>query len=81
MNNLLGIGHLIEGVVEQDPTSGYLIIRTEQGVFDVRSALKALEGKEVRFTLVGLEDLQKLASIVEQAGGGQVAGIGKLGSG
>lgn len=79
MSNI-NLGHLIEGIVEQDPMTDRYVIRTEdaQGrpvVFDVQSALANFKGKEVRFTLASFEDLQKLAEMVEDTGGGDVFGI------
>lgn len=76
------IGHLIEGVVEQDPMTDRYFIRAtdDEGKpirFDVQEALAKLAGQDVRFTLVSLEQLAKLAAMVEQAGGAeaQVTGL------
>lgn len=76
----LDLGHLIEGVVEQDPMTDQFYIRTTdaQGQpvrFDVQTALARLVGKEVRLTLASFETLSRLASMVEEQGGGQVVGI------
>lgn len=78
--NPLDLGHLIEGVVEQDPMTDRYVIRTEdtQGrptTFDIQAALSKYKGKEVRFTLATFENLQKLAEMVEKQGNGQVTGI------
>lgn len=79
--NPFNMGHLIEGVVEQDPVTDKYFIRTEgaQGRperFDVEEALAAHKGKHVRFTLVSFEDLAKLAKLVESGGvGAQVTGL------
>jgi hypothetical protein len=74
------LGHLIEGIVEQDPMTDRYVIRTEdaQGrpvTFDVQAALAKVKGKEVRLTLATFENLQKLAEMVEKQGNGQVHGI------
>jgi len=74
------LGHLIEGVVEQDPMTDQYVIRTEdaQGkpvTIDVQELLSRYVGKEVRFTLASLENLEALARLVEEQGSGQVAGI------
>jgi len=66
----LNLGHLIEGVVECDPMTGVCHIRMEpEGgkvkLFDVQAALRTLEGKEVRLTLVTFDDLDILAKMVE----------------
>ena len=85
MSNPFNMGHLVEGVVEQDPMTDRYVIRTEKegkpSTFDPQQALEGLKGQAVRFTLVSFEDLQRLAAMVEGAGGGQVAGIGTLGDG
>jgi hypothetical protein len=76
MTNPFSMGHLIEGTVEQDPKTGQCFIRTEgKGAFDVQAALLALKGKDVRFTLVSFENLQRLAELVENQGSGQVMGV------
>lgn len=81
MSNPFNLGHLIEGVVEQDPVTDRYFIRTESaegtpGRFDVEDALSQLKGKEVRFTLVSFENLARLAALVEQTGAGdEVAGL------
>jgi len=75
------MGHLIEGTIEQDPMTDRWTIRTTNAdgnpaTFDVQDALSALAGKEVRFTLVSLENLAKLAELVENQGaGGRVMGV------
>ena len=80
MTNPFQLGHLIEGTIEQDPMTDRYNIRTvnAQGqpeTFDVQAALATLAGKEVRFTLVSLENLAKLAGLAEGQGGGRVMGI------
>lgn len=75
MANPFSMGHLIEGTVEQNPETGQCVIRTDKGAFDVQEALLALKGKDVRFTLVSFENLQRLAELVETQGGGRVTGI------
>jgi len=74
------LGHLIEGIVEQDPMTDRYVIRTEnvEGrtvVMDIQEILAKYNGKEVRFTLASFENLQKIAEMVEQQGNGQVLGI------
>jgi hypothetical protein len=66
----LEFGHLIEGVVEQDPlTDRYLIkIEKDDGTvtqFDIQAALARYKGQEVRLTLASFEAIEKLASMVE----------------
>lgn len=80
MPNPASLGHLIEGIVEQDPMTDRYVIRTEdvEGrlvVIDIQEILAKYNGKEVRFTLASFENLQKLAEMVEQQGNGQVLGI------
>ncbi|KKL28429.1 hypothetical protein LCGC14_2375190, partial [marine sediment metagenome] len=83
MSNPLGMGHLIEGKVEQDPMTDRFNIQTvdtdgKPTTFDVQAALEALNGQGVRFTLVSLEDLAKLAKMVEDQGE-SVLGLGNVG--
>jgi hypothetical protein len=73
-------GHLIEGVVEQDPMTDRYVIRTvdtkgKPVSFDVQEALAQFKGEEVRFTLTSFKNLAKLAEMVEAAGGSPVASI------
>lgn len=80
MSNRMDMGHLIEGVVEQDPMTDRFVIRTEDAkgkpvTFDLQEALAKYKGQEVRLTLASFENLQKLAALVEKQGGGQVFGV------
>lgn len=76
------LGHLIEGVVEQDPMTDRYMIRIpdfegKPAIVDLQDLLSIYKGKEVRLTLASLENLAKLAAYVEgQGGSGQVQGIG-----
>lgn len=82
MSNPFNMGHLIEGVVEQDPLTDQFTIRTPEGTFfDTQKALGDLKGQAVRLTLVSFDTLQKLAEMVEMSGGGQVIGVGLVGKG
>lgn len=74
------MGYLIEGVLEQDPMTDKFIIRSTdaQGrsvTFDPLAAFSKYRGQEVRFTLISFENLNRLAKMVEDQGGGQVFGI------
>lgn len=76
----MDLGHLIEGVIEQDPMTDRYVIRTEdaQGrpkIFDPQEAMAKYVGKEVRLTLATFENLARLAAMVEEQGTGQVLGI------
>jgi hypothetical protein len=69
----LDFGHLVEGVIEQDPLTDLYGIRVPQKdgtvkVFNVQSELAKLAGQEVRLTLVSFETLEKVAKMVEEAG-------------
>ncbi len=80
MPELMNFGHLIEGTLERDPMTDRFQIRTVDAsgqplVVDVQDILARFVGQDVRFTLAGLEGLQKLAELVEKAGGGDVLGI------
>jgi isochorismate hydrolase len=74
------MGHLVEGVVEQDPMTDRYVIRAEGHdgkaiIFDLQEALAAFNGKEVRVTLNSFENLSKLAQMVEEKGCGLVQGV------
>lgn len=74
------LGHLIEGVVEQDPLTDRYVIHTVDGkgrpvTVDVQNLLAEFLGKEVRLTLASFENLAQLAKLVESQGGGQVFGV------
>jgi hypothetical protein len=80
MSNTLEMGHLVEGIVEQDPMTDRYVIRAEGHdgraiIFDLQTALAAFKGKEVRVTLNSFENLAKLARLVEEQGGGLVQGV------
>ena len=76
----LQLGHLIEGVIEQDPLTDQYVIRTvdaqgKQLIVNVQELLSKYAGQEVRLTLASFENLARLARLVEGQGGGQVFGI------
>jgi len=86
MSNPFNFGHLITGVIEQDPMTDRYVIRgtnaqSEQVSFDVVEALEVLKGQSVRLTLASLDDLAKIAKMVEDQGSGDVLGIGTVGGG
>jgi len=86
MSNPFNLGHLKEGTVEQDPMTDRYVIRMtgvegKSESFDILAAFEALKGQKVKFTLVSLEDLAKLAKMVEEQGGGRVMGVGTIGGG
>jgi hypothetical protein len=65
----MDIGHLIEGIVEQDPMTDRFVIRVDNedgtvSVFDVQEALAAYAGQEVRLTLASFQTLDHLAALV-----------------
>lgn len=66
------LGHLIEGVVEQDPLTDRYVIQTVDSdgnpvTFDPEKALAALLGQEVRLTLASFDALAQLAALVEDS--------------
>lgn len=74
------LGHLLEGVVEQDPLTDLYVVRTidskgQPTTVDVQALLAQYVGKEVRMTLASFENLERLAKLVEKQGGGQVFGV------
>ena len=75
----MDFGHLIEGIVEQDPLTDHYVIRVanEDGTvstFDVQKVLSAYDNQEVRLTLATLQTLELLTSMVE---GGNDAMVGR----
>lgn len=76
----LNFGHILEGVLEQDPMTDRLIIRTvdragSPTTVDLHELLKPLLGQEVKLTVASLANLAKLAKLVEEQGGGEVLGL------
>jgi len=70
MPEALDLGHLIEGVVEQDPLSDRFLIKVERedgtaSQFDVQEALSRYKGQEIRLTLASFDAINKLAAMVE----------------
>lgn len=69
----LDLGHLLEGVVELDPMTDTVQLRTvdqtgAQICIPLADLLKQYEGREVRLTLVPLESLMKIQAALEEAG-------------
>lgn len=72
MPDIRDFGHLVEGVVEQDPMSDRYVIRTQLDdgsvrVFDPQEALGKYVGREVRFTLATFDTLNEIAAFLEQS--------------
>jgi len=66
----MDFGHLIEGVVEQDPMSDRFVIRVDNddgtvSTFDIQEALAKYVGQDVRLTLATLQTLDMLATMAE----------------
>lgn len=70
MTNPEDFGHLVEGVVEQDPMSDRYVIRHEVPggveVFDVQETLKRYKGTQVRVIVVSLEAVERVAKLVAE---------------
>lgn len=67
----LDLGLMTEGVVELDPMTGRLVIRTEdsRGAFhfiDVQERLLHYKGQEVRLVITPLSTVAELAQMVER---------------
>jgi hypothetical protein len=64
----LDLGHVREGVVELDPMTGRMVIRstTPSGFdyFDVQEALTKYKGQEVRCIIVPCSTIDKVAEMV-----------------
>ena len=72
------LGHIIEGRVEQDPITGRYQVMTvgadgKAHVVDLQDLVAPYAGKDVRLTLASFENLDMLARMAEQAGGGMVS--------
>jgi hypothetical protein len=60
-------GMIVDGVVTLDPESGRLVLVDEDGVgFDPQAALKSVEGKRVRLTLVSFDAMQNLEELLSR---------------
>lgn len=58
-------GHIVDGKVAFDTTTGEYVIVDEDGVgFSVQQALKELEGKQIRFTCISFEAMQDIANML-----------------
>ncbi len=63
----LDFGYLVEGRVSVDPATGAVTIvdlDSKGAPFDPLGALRAYDGKEVRFTLATFETLEALTKIL-----------------
>jgi len=79
-SNPFAFGHLIEGRLEQDPMTDEYLIRSIDGqgkpvTIRLNAILESLKGQDVRLTLASFENLARLATMVEEAGTGQVMGV------
>lgn len=65
----LDLGHVKEGVVEIDPMTGRMVIRSETAegfdYFDVQEALSKYDGQEVRVVIVPFSTINRVADLVE----------------
>ena len=66
----MDFGVVVEGVVELDPISGRMVIRSdsEKGFdyLDVQEALTKYQGQEVRFIVAPFSTINQLAAMVDQ---------------
>ena len=67
----LDLGLIAEGVVELDPMSGNLVIRTEDehgkmNILDVQAQLEKYKGRDVRFVISPMDTVNQLAKMVEE---------------
>jgi hypothetical protein len=64
----LDLGHVREGVVELDPMTGHMVIRSETPTgfdfFDVQGALTKYVGQEVRVIIVPCSTIEKVSDLV-----------------
>jgi hypothetical protein len=74
------LGHILEGRIERNPLTGSYQLLTigndgKAKVVDLQELVAPYEGKDVRLTLASFENLERLARMAEQAGGGLVTGV------
>ena len=64
----LDLGHLREWVVELDPLTGHMVVRSEANegydFFDVQEALTKYAGQEVRVIIVPCSTIEKVSELV-----------------
>lgn len=65
----MDFGVVVEGVVELDPMSGRMVLRTETEkgfeYTDVQSVLERYKGEEVRFIVAPFQTINQLAQMVD----------------
>ena len=64
----LDLGFMIVGVVRYDPQlKTFILVNVEgaPGPVDPQLAFKKYEGQEVRFTLVSVDSIEKMAALVQ----------------
>jgi hypothetical protein len=74
------LGHILEGRIERDPLTGsYQLMTIDSNgraqVVSLQDLVAPYEGKDVRLTLASFENLDRLARMAEQVGGGLVSGV------
>lgn len=67
------LGHIVEGVVEQDPMSDRYLVRHQLAdgswrSFDIQEALAKYKGQEIRLTVASFETIERIAALVEEGG-------------
>jgi hypothetical protein len=67
----LDLGHVREGVVEIDPMTGRMVIRTDKpdgtcDYLDVQEALTKYEGQDVRVVIVPQATINRVAQLVDE---------------
>lgn len=62
-------GMIVEGAVAQDPDTKEWVLVDEDGVgFSPQEYLRRFAGKQVRFTCVAMEDMQKIEDLLKSKG-------------
>lgn len=60
-------GVVIDGTVSADPSTGELYLQDSDGQnFPIEAHLKSLIGKEIRFTCIKLESMEKMMDLLSQ---------------
>lgn len=66
----MDFGVVVEGVVELDPMTGRMVLRTETEkgfeYTDVQAVLERYKGEEVRFIVAPFQTINQLAQMVEE---------------
>jgi hypothetical protein len=67
--NQIDIGVVIDGIVTKDSNGELCIINDDGESFPVEKHLKQFEGKQIRFTCISLESMEKMEETLKSIQG------------